>query len=130
MANWILPLCIVAILAPICIVLFGWLVGWWRVFRMFGRAPQPSAWVAKWACCIVGSVRVLLHIGASGSGLVISPPFPISLLLPRIWAPWTDISLGGPSWFNREDVSIRGLTIAVPPPVANYVREMQRAHGL
>ena len=124
--NWIVPLSIVALLAPAGICLYSWHAGWWRVSRMFGRPPQPSAWVVKWAYCIIGLMRLPLHIGASGSGLVISPPFPVSLVLPRIWAPWTEIALGGPSWFKREDVDICGLTIAVPPVVAEYVRDMQR----
>lgn len=126
LVNWIVPIGIVVALAPVGIGLYGWHAGWWRVSRMFGRPPQPDTWVAKWAYCIVGLMRLPLHIGASRSGLVISPPFPISLVLPQIGAPWAEISPCGPSWFNREDIDIHGFTIAVPPVVADYVREMLR----
>jgi hypothetical protein len=125
--NWLIPLGIVAVLAPAVTCLYGWRAGWWRMARVFGKPPQPSIWVARWAYCIIGLMRLPLHIGASGPGLVISPPFPISLVLPRIWAPWSEISLGGPSLFKREDLDIRGFTICCPPVVAEYVR--QRQHG-
>jgi hypothetical protein len=75
---------------------------------------------------MLGLRRLPLHIGAAEPGLVISPPFPISPFLPRIWAPWAGIALSGPSWFKREDLDIRGVIIAVPASVAEYIREKQQ----
>jgi len=120
----------IALILIVVVATFAWVLGWVSGWRSAARAfPRPShvptIWLDKFAICVVGNgpMKIPVRVGADPHGIFLSAVFPLSLLYPRIFAPWDAIEFHGPRWFNREDLEIGGFEIAVPRALAGRIKE-------
>ena len=77
-------------------LLSGGLSGWWRLTAMYGEKPPATAISRGSFRWVTGTLRrfpLTLAIEIYPEGYWMQPAFPLSLLMPGLFIPWTELSL-------------------------------------